>query len=111
MKKIVVSSCILLLVFVLILPLSGRAQCKASQIQTQKYIDTGFVMEMRNQYREWYVNRNVWKLFTFSQKETAVRALAAIRHACDSYVSIEVLDGHSGELLAKYTAFGIKIYK
>ena len=66
---------------------------------------------MRNDYREWYVDKAVWSVFTFSQKQQAVTSLSLIREKCDGYISIKVFDGHTGELLAKRGPFGIKIYK
>jgi len=107
---------ILLIVFIFTLFIynisipTASAQCKDSQVQTQKFIKTGFVMEMRNAYREWYVDRAVWSMFNFSQKEQAVISLSAIREKCDGYISIKIFDGHTGKLLAKRGPFGIKIY-
>ena len=89
---------------------SVAADCKDSQVRTQKFIKTGFVTEMRNGYREWYVDRAVWSVFNFSQKEQAVFSLSSIREKCDGYISIKVYDGHTGKLLAKRGPFGIKIY-
>jgi len=108
----ILSFSLIFLAFLGLFPVQlSYAQCKESQIRTQKYIETGFVMEMRNDYREWYVDRDVWSYFTFSQKEQAVKALSAIRYKCDGYLSIKVFDGHTGETLAKRGSFGIKIFK
>ena len=89
---------------------TAGGQCKDSQIQTNKFIKTGFVMEMRNGYREWYVDKSVWSVFTLSQKEQAINSLSLIREKCDGYISIKIFDGHTGKLLAKRGSFGIKIY-
>lgn len=111
MKKYLAISLVLMITIASLYPGIIHAQCKQSQIQTNKFIETGFVIEMRNGYREWYVDKGAWSIFTFSQKEQAVIALSSIREKCDGYISIKVFDGHTGQLLAKRGSFGIKIYK
>jgi len=111
MKKILTISLVLLITIALLYPQIIHAQCKQSQIQTKKLIESGLVIEMRNGYREWYVDRAVWSVFTFSQKEQVVNGLSLVREKCDGYISIKVFDGHTGELLAKRGSFGTKIYK
>ena len=111
MKKSLAISLVLIITIILLYPGIIHAQCKQSQIQTKKLIECGLVIEMRNGYREWYVDRISWSIFTFSQKEQVVNSLSLVREKCDGYISIKVFDGHTGQLLAKRGSFGVKIYK
>jgi len=111
-RLLILISMMLILVFSLME--TGFANDCPSQTFVDQYYDklTATSVVAFREYADFYVNSTVWASIDIQTKRALARALACYyyyhgENSCDRCV---IYDAHSGKKLAKYGAFGFKIY-